>query len=155
MITLMPASMALLAPNVNAYRRFQPGMYVPIQAAWGHNNRTVALRIPCGEPENHRVEYRVAGADANPYLVMAAILAGMLYGLDNALPLPEPVTGNGLEQEGLPLPIRQSDALYEFEHQHALTHYLGERFTQVYHACKTDELLQFERRVTETGSTGC
>ena len=66
MITLMPASMALLAPNVNAYRRFQPGMYVPIQAAWGHNNRTVALRIPCGEPENHRVEYRVAGADANP-----------------------------------------------------------------------------------------
>ena len=46
MITLMPASMALLAPNVNAYRRFQPGMYVPIQAAWGHNNRTVALRIP-------------------------------------------------------------------------------------------------------------
>ncbi|HAV2137180.1 TPA: glutamine synthetase [Serratia marcescens] len=150
MITLMPASMALLAPNVNAFRRFQPGMYVPIQAAWGHNNRTVALRIPCGEPENHRVEYRVAGADANPYLVMAAILAGMLYGLDNALPLPEPVTGNGLEQEGLPLPIRQSDALYEFEHQHALTHYLGERFTQVYHACKTDELLQFERRVTET-----
>ena len=150
MIALMPSSMALLAPNVNAYRRFQPGMYVPTQASWGHNNRTVALRIPCGEPENHRVEYRVAGADANPYLVMAAILAGMLYGLDNALPLPEPVTGNGLEQEGLPLPIRQSDALYEFEHQHALTHYLGERFTQVYHACKTDELLQFERRVTET-----
>ena len=66
MITLMPASMALLAPNVNAYRRFQPGMYVPIRAARGHNNRTVALRIPCGEPENHRVEYRVAGADANP-----------------------------------------------------------------------------------------
>ncbi len=150
MITLMPASMALLAPNVNAYRRFQPGMYVPIQASWGHNNRTVALRIPCGEAENRRVEYRVAGADANPYLVMAAILAGMLYGLDTALPLPAPVTGNGLEQEGLPLPIRQSDALYEFEHQRALTHYLGERFTHVYHACKTDELLQFERRVTET-----
>ena len=92
---------------------------------------------------DYHSEHRVAGADANPYLVMAAILAGMLYGLDNLLPLPEPVTGNGLEQEGLPLPIRQSDALYEFEHQHALTHYLGERFTRVYHACKTDELLQF------------
>ena len=150
MIALMPSSMALLAPNVNAYRRFQPGMYVPTQASWGHNNRTVALRIPCGDRDNHRVEYRVAGADANPYLVMATILAGIVYGLESALPLPEPVTGNGLEQEGLPLPIRQSDALYEFEHQHALTHYLGERFTQVYHACKTDELLQFERRVTET-----
>ncbi|MFP7605688.1 glutamine synthetase family protein [Serratia quinivorans] len=150
MITLMPASMALLAPNVNAFRRFQPGMYVPTQASWGHNNRTVALRIPCGEPENHRVEYRVAGADANPYLVVAAILSGILYGLDNELPLPEPVTGNGLEQEGLPFPIRQSDALYEFEYQHELTQYLGERFAHVYHACKLDELMQFERLVTET-----
>ncbi len=150
MISLMPASMAVLAPNVNAFRRFQPGMYVPIQASWGHNNRTVALRIPCGDAQNHRVEYRVAGADANPYLVVATILAGMLYGLDTELPLPEPVTGNGLEQEGLPFPIRQSDALYEFEHQHELKHYLGERFSRVYHACKMGELMQFERLVTET-----
>ena len=80
MIDLMPASMALLAPNVNSYRRFQPGMYVPTQASWGHNNRTVALRIPCGERQNHRVEYRVAGADANPYLVMAAILPAFCTG---------------------------------------------------------------------------
>ena len=150
MIALMPASMALLAPNVNAFRRFQPGMYVPVQASWGHNNRTVALRIPCSDVDNHRVEYRVAGADANPYLVVAAILAGILYGVDTELPLPEPVTGNGLEQEGLPFPIRQSDALYEFEHQHELTRHLGERFSRVYHACKMDELMQFERLVTET-----
>lgn len=150
MIALMPASMALLAPNVNAYRRFQPGMYVPTQASWGHNNRTVALRIPCGDRHSHRVEYRVAGADANPYLVMAAILAGMVYGLDTPLPLPEPVTGNGLEQEGLPFPIRQSDALYEFEQQPALNALLGERFSHVYLACKTDELVQFERLITET-----
>ncbi|MNC80234.1 Gamma-glutamylputrescine synthetase PuuA [compost metagenome] len=60
------------------------------------------------------------------------------------------MTGNGLEQEGLPFPIRQSDALYEFEHQHELTQYLGERFAHVYHACKLDELMQFERLVTET-----
>jgi gamma-glutamylputrescine synthase len=66
------------------------------------------------------VEYRVAGADANPYLVMATILSGIVYGLDNELPLQEPVTGNGLEQDGLPFPIRQSDALYEFEHQQVL-----------------------------------
>ncbi len=150
MIALMPSSMALLAPNVNAYRRFQPGMYVPTQASWGHNNRTVALRIPCGDRDNHRVEYRVAGADANPYLVMATILAGIVYGLETALPLPEPVTGNGLEQDGLPFPIRQSDALYEFEHQPVLNALLGERFSHVYLACKTDELVQFERLITET-----
>ena len=150
MIDLMPASMALLAPNVNSYRRFQPGKYVAHQASWGHNNRTVALRIPCGDPASHRVEYRIAGADANPYLVVATVLAGMLHGLDNDLPLPEPVTGNGLEQEGVPLPIRQSDALYEFEAQTPLKRYLGERFCHVYHTCKSDELLQFERLVTET-----
>lgn len=49
MIAMMPASMAVLAPNINAYRRFQPGMYVPTQASWGHNNRTVALRVPCSD----------------------------------------------------------------------------------------------------------
>ena len=150
MIALMPSSMALLAPNVNAYRRFQPGMYVPTQASWGHNNRTVALRIPCGDRDNHRVEYRVAGADANPYLVMAAILAGIVHGLDTPLALPEPVTGNGLEQEGLPFPIRQSDALYEFEQQPVLNTLLGGRFSHVYLACKTDELVQFERLITDT-----
>lgn len=151
MIDLMPASMALLAPNVNSYRRFQPGMYVPTQASWGHNNRTVALRIPCGERQNHRVEYRVAGADANPYLVMAAIFAGILHGLDNPqLPLQEEVEGNGLEQEGLPFPIRQSDALWEFMQNDHLRERLGERFCHVFHACKHDELLQFERLITET-----
>jgi gamma-glutamylputrescine synthase len=106
--------------------------------------------VPCSDAKNHRVEYRVAGADANPYLVVATVLAGVLYGLDNILPLPEPVTGNGLEQEGFPLPIRQSDALQEFDQQTELKRYLGERFSHVYHRCKSDELLQFERRVTET-----
>ncbi|WP_380180270.1 glutamine synthetase family protein [Kalamiella sp. sgz302252] len=150
MIAMMPASMALLAPNINSYRRFQPGMYVPTQASWGHNNRTVALRIPCGDRDNHRVEYRVAGADANPYLVMAAIFAGILHGLDNDLPLPPKVEGNGLEQDGLPFPIRQSDALWEFAQHEALCRQLGERFSHVWHACKNNELVQFERLITDT-----
>ncbi|WP_241727398.1 glutamine synthetase family protein, partial [Cronobacter sakazakii] len=150
MIDMMPASMALLAPNVNSYRRFQPGMYVPTQASWGHNNRTVALRIPCGDRDSHRVEYRVAGADANPYLVMSAVLAGIVHGLENDLPLPEAVEGNGLEQEGAPFPIRQSDALYEFQVHPAMRERLGARFCEVFHACKNDELIQFERLITET-----
>ena len=145
----MPSSMALLAPNVNSYRRFQPGMYVPTQrrgaittapspcvfraatviiTAWN-----IAWRVPC-----------------QPYLVMAAIFAGILHGLDNELPLQEEVEGNGLEQEGLPFPIRQSDALGEFIENDHLRRYLGERFCHVYHACKNDELLQFERLITET-----
>ncbi len=150
MIDLMPASMALLAPNVNAYRRFLPEAFVPLQASWGHNNRTVALRIPCGDPENHRVEYRVAGADANPYLVVAAVMAGMLQGIDVALPLPSAVKGNGHLAEGSRLPIRQSDALYEFAHSAALQKRLGVRFGFVWHSCKHHEMMHFERLITAT-----
>ncbi|NDL62291.1 glutamine synthetase family protein [Acerihabitans arboris] len=151
MLDLMPASMALLAPNVNAFRRFQPGMYVPVQANWGYNNRTVALRIPCGGGDNHRVEYRAPGADANPYLVMAAVLAGVLHGLDNAPPLPEAVTGNGGDEgQGESLPLRQCEALRVFKDDRRLPRLLGERFCQVYHACKYAELSHFERLVTET-----
>ncbi|NIF20473.1 glutamine synthetase family protein [Candidatus Pantoea multigeneris] len=150
MLDLLPASMALLAPNVNAYRRFVPEAYVPLQASWGHNNRTVALRVPCGDEESRRIEYRVAGADANPYLVVATVLAGMLHGLDVQLPLPNPVTGNGHEAEGIPLPVRQSDALYEFENSYPLQLLLGERFSAVWYACKSHELQQFERLITAT-----
>ena len=150
MIDLMPASMALLAPNVNAYRRFLPDAFVPLQASWGHNNRTVALRIPCGDIDSHRIEYRVAGADANPYLVMSAILAGMLHGIDNQLALPPAVKGNGHEAEGNPLPIRQSDALYEFEQSPALQKLLGKRFGFVWHSCKHHEMMHFERLITST-----
>jgi len=81
---------------------------------------------------------------------MAAIFAGILHGLDNDLPLQEEVEGNGLEQDGLPFPIRQSDALWEFMQNDSLRERLGERFCHVYHACKNDELLQFERLITET-----
>lgn len=150
MIDLMPASMALLAPNVNAYRRFLPDAFVPLQASWGHNNRTVALRIPCGDIDSHRIEYRVAGADANPYLVMSAILAGMLHGIDNQLALPPAVKGNGHEAEGNPLPIRQSDALYEFEQSTSLQKLLGKRFGFVWHSCKHHEMMHFERLITST-----
>ncbi|EMK9718038.1 hypothetical protein V8782_004283 [Escherichia coli] len=86
----------------------------------------------------------------SPRYMMAAIFAGILHGLDNELPLQEEVEGNGLEQEGLPFPIRQSDALGEFIENDHLRRYLGERFCHVYHACKNDELLQFERLITET-----
>ncbi len=67
--TTMGESLALMAPNSNSYRRFQPDSFVPLAPTWGLNNRTVALRIPAGDPAATRVEHRVAGADANPYLV--------------------------------------------------------------------------------------
>jgi glutamine synthetase len=86
----MPESMAIFGANLNGFRRYQPGHNVPITPAWGHNNRSVAFRIPAGGGAARRIEHRVAGADANPYLVMAAVLAGMLHGIENRLtPTPE------------------------------------------------------------------
>ena len=96
------------------------------------------------------MEYRVAGADANPYLVVAVVLASILHGLDNSLPLPPEIVGNGYQAEGLPLPVRQSEALSEFGKSRALQKLLGERFSFVWHTCKNYELLSFERLVTQT-----
>lgn len=149
MLALMPESMALFAPNMNAFRRFQPGMYVSTSASWGYNNRTVALRIPCSGQRDYRVEHRVAGADANPYLVVAALLAAVLHGLDNPLELPAAIEGNGLDHPGELLPIRQSDALARLTDSTALPHYLGQSFIESYRLCKTDELQRFERQITD------
>ena len=81
----MAEGMAIFAPNANSYRRLQAGSYAPINTAWGMNNRTVSLRIPHCDEKSVRVEHRVAGADANPYLVMAAVLAGIHHGLKNQI----------------------------------------------------------------------
>jgi glutamine synthetase len=82
-LALMPASVAILAPGVNAFRRLRKNLTEPVFNSWGYNTRSAALRIPCSDESNRRIEYRLAGADANPYLVAATILTGMLYGLEN------------------------------------------------------------------------
>src|SRR3546814_10432948 len=73
--------MAIFAPNANSYRRFKANSYAPQAAVWGVNNRTVSLRVPAGLPHTRHVEHRVAGADANPYLTLAAVLASAHYGI--------------------------------------------------------------------------
>lgn len=149
MLALMPASMAILAPNINAFRRFRPGMHVPLRASWGHNNRTVALRLPCADSANQRIEYRLAGADANPYLAVAAMLSGMLYGLEHSLPLPPAACGNGYENDDAAvLPLSQQQALTLFRQCPALRENLGPAFTALWHTCKTTELHRFEGQVT-------
>jgi glutamine synthetase len=74
----LPDVMLLLAPTMNSYRRFQKGMHAPLAPCWGYENRTVALRVPAGPLKAMRLEHRVAGADAQPHLAIAALLGGML-----------------------------------------------------------------------------
>ena len=72
----MPDAMAVFAPNANSYRRLRPDMFAPVEPNWGVNHRVVSVRVPESDENNLRFEHRVAGADANPYLVMAAVVAG-------------------------------------------------------------------------------
>ncbi|HEY0315633.1 MAG TPA: glutamine synthetase family protein, partial [Sphingomonas sp.] len=81
MAQTMADAMAVLAPNANSFRRYVARSYAPVAPTWGINNRTVALRIPAGSAASRRVEHRVAGADANPYLALAVVLAGAHHGL--------------------------------------------------------------------------
>jgi glutamine synthetase len=91
----MGESMLVFAPHANSWRRFAAQSYAPVSPTWGVNNRSVALRIPAGDIAARRIEHRPAGVDANPYLVAATVLAGILKGLDERLdPGPE-TTGNG------------------------------------------------------------
>ena len=81
----MPDSMGILAPNTNAFRRFVPNIFVPVTPCWGYENRSVAMRIPKSPGAARRIEHRVAGADANPYLTLAALLAGIHHGIINGI----------------------------------------------------------------------
>src|SRR3546814_13086256 len=81
----IPMAMALLAPNVNSYRRLATGEVAPINVQWGYDNRTCGLRVPMDTPENTRVESRFAGSDANPYLAMAATIACGYLGIKEKL----------------------------------------------------------------------
>lgn len=103
------------APNINSYKRFADGSFAPTAVAWGLDNRTCALRV-VGHGRNTRVECRVPGGDVNPYLAVAALIAGGLYGVDKELQLPEPCVGNAYEATGverLPATLAEAAALFE------------------------------------------
>ncbi len=95
--TYIPDLMLIYAPFVNSYRRFVKGSQAPINLHWGYDNRTAGLRIPISGASARRVENRIAGADANPYLAIAASLAAGLAGIEEGLTPTEPITGNGYD----------------------------------------------------------
>lgn len=144
----MPDFMAVWAQTANAYRRYVPKSYVALAPHWGFNNRTVALRIPGGSAEATRIEHRVAGADANPYLVIASILAGIRHGVANRLEPGPAVEGNSEEIEAPPLPTAWINALDKFEKSAVVRDAFGASFQDVYQRLKTVERTNFERIVT-------
>ncbi len=149
-LQLMPESMALFCPNVNSYRRLRPEYYVPMAANWGIDNRTTAVRIPNSPAHARRLEHRVSGADANPYLVVAAILASMHYGICQQQEPGKPAENNAFDSDSdsQKLPIRLTDALQALEQSDILREYFGDAFINLYTTSKQGELSEFERHVT-------
>ena len=143
----LPAVMPLLAPNVNSYRRLIAGTDAPINVHWGRDNRTVGLRVPLSAPDNRRVENRVAGADANPYLALAASLACGYLGMTLNLRPEDPVRGSA---HGRPftLPRHQSDALEKFNACEPLKEILGAKFIAAVTHVKLAEYEAYQRVIS-------
>jgi glutamine synthetase len=144
----MPESMAIFAPSVNSYRRFQADMFAPVNRRWGGNNRSVSLRVPVGPGDARRVEHRVAGADANPYLVLAAVLAGVHHGIENRIDPGAPAGGNASHTLDPELPLTIDEALARIGQAEVLSDYLGEETIALYRESKRIELQRFRSIVT-------
>jgi glutamine synthetase len=143
----LPAAMALLAPYVNSYRRIVRNGAAPINIEWGYDNRTVGIRVPISDPAARRIENRVVGADANPYLAMAVTLACGYLGIVEKLQPTEVTTGSAYASD-YQLPRGLSEALRELENAKALHQVLGENFINVYLAVKETEHDEFMRVIS-------
>jgi len=147
-LDLMPAAMAILAPSANSFRRYRPNIFVPVSRSWAAENRSAALRIPVGGRAARRIEHRMAGADANPYLTLASMLAGLHYGLVNRIDPGPPSEGNAGEVFDPALPFRPRRALEAFAESAPMADYFGADYVKTYVACKIAELDKFEAIVS-------
>ena len=147
MLSALPESHAIFSPNANSYRRFRPGFFVPIAPNWGPNHRQVAIRIPCSDDANVRLEHRVAGADCNPYLAMAAILAAAHAGITGRIEPPPMIReGELVEPPKGPSP-RWETALAAFDASELWPDYLGAEFCRVYSAARHFEAEAYHAEV--------
>jgi glutamine synthetase len=136
--TYGPDLLLLWAPFVNSFRRYVSGSQAPVNLQWGYDNRTAGLRVPDSPPAARRVENRIAGADANPYLAIAASLAAGLAGMDAHLQATEPLGGNGYDQaRGLPRDFSQ--ALAQMAASPVARQLLGDTFVTGFCAVKALE----------------
>jgi len=139
--------MLLFAPFVNSYRRYVAGSQAPVNLHWGHDNRTTGLRVPLSGPEARRVENRIAGADANPYLAIAASLAAGLAGLQERLAPTAPVDGSAYDHSH-DLPRSFLQALERLERSADARRLLGDAFVEGYVAVKALEHDSFQREIS-------
>ncbi len=149
LLATMQENSLTFAPHENSYRRLMPGAHAPTGVAWGYENRTAAIRIPGGSHKARRIEHRVAGADANPYLVLTSILGGALLGIENEM-IPTPAIVGDAYRLDLPhLPLDWASAIEAFEDGKHVADVFSAQLQTMLVECKTQELKKFARHVTD------
>ena len=149
MLAAMPESLAIFCPNANSYRRIRPGCFAPIAPNWGPNHRGVAIRIPVSDGANLRFEHRPAGADCNPHLAVAAILAAAHHGITRRIEPPAMVREGEAVPGEVTLSHRWEQALDAFDAGTVLADYLGGEFCRVFSAARRFEAEQFHAQVPD------
>lgn len=149
MMSTLLDSLAIFCPNANSFRRFQANSYAPLAKSWGVNNRTVSFRVPGGPAISRHIEHRICGADANPYLAAAAVLAGIHQGIQQQIDPGPAIQGNGYAQVKEFLPTDWHTALLALEQSSWAKGVLGEDFLKVFLAIKRHEYQTFMGEVGE------
>lgn len=149
---MMPELLAMIAPTVNSYTRLVPGFWAPTAASWGLDNRTCALRVISGGESSQRVEYRVAAADINPYIALAAALASGLCGIEQNTQPESKVVGNAYDQTfaaHLQLPESLWDAAQGLKQSKMAKSFFGEAFVEHYAASREWEEREYRKHISD------
>ena len=147
-LQVMKESTLILAPNTNSYRRLVPSSHAPTKICWGMDNRTASVRIPASSPSARRLEYRSAGADCNPYLLLGIMAGAIAKGFDEALIPPQAITGNAYDQDIDDLPCEMGVSLTLFQQSEAMIEMLGAALHAYFVGTKQQEWQCFAEQVS-------
>ena len=149
---LMPELLSMVAGTVNSYSRLVPGYWAPTSATWGVENRTTALRVIRGGASSTRVEYRIAAADINPYIALAAAIGSGLWGIEHRIEPDAPIEGNAYDREHPPqrrLPATLYEAAERLVASKAARELFGDAFVEHYAATRQWEEREFRKAITD------
>jgi glutamine synthetase len=147
LLEAMRASALVFAPHLNSYRRLQPNAHAPTKVCWGYESRHAAIRIPGGSTAARRIEHRVAGADANPYLVLAAVLGAALEGMERETPVPDPMAAADEASEAT-LPQDWKAAIAAFERSERMARIFAPVLRQTFVGMKRQEVQVFSQQIS-------
>lgn len=149
---LMPELLAMVAPTINSYRRLIPGFWAPTEASIGVDNRTCAIRIIPGNEKSQRLEYRIAAADANPYIILSAVIASGLWGIENKAEIDSMVQGSAYDQkfpDHLQLPTTLWNAAQRLKASDMARDYFGDEFVDHFAASREWEEREFRKHISQ------